>query len=41
MICVGEGEIPMLELVDRMKEGEPYYDVRGIWFKNNGKNALK
>ncbi|VAX20832.1 hypothetical protein MNBD_NITROSPINAE02-1445 [hydrothermal vent metagenome] len=33
-ICVGEGERPMLTLVNAMAEGKPYEDTPGLWFKN-------
>ena len=35
-ICVGEGEEAMLELVNRLEEGEDYKDVKNFWFKNDG-----
>mgnify|MGYP001576261117 CR=1 FL=1 len=34
MVCVGEGESSLVELAKRIKEGENYYDIRGIWFKD-------
>ena len=34
MICIGEGEKAMLELVTKMQAGQAYHDVRGMWFKN-------
>jgi anaerobic magnesium-protoporphyrin IX monomethyl ester cyclase len=34
MVCVGEGEISVAELVRRMAAGEAYEDVPGIWVKN-------
>jgi len=38
MVCVGEGEDSLLELVERLDEGKDYYDVRNFWFrKPNGK----
>jgi radical SAM superfamily enzyme YgiQ (UPF0313 family) len=33
MVCVGEGEHPFLELVNRLEAGEDHYDVRNWWFK--------
>ncbi|MCK4994208.1 MAG: B12-binding domain-containing radical SAM protein [Candidatus Omnitrophica bacterium] len=37
MICVGEGEYPMLELVNSMAKGEIDYSIKNIWFKKNGR----
>lgn len=37
MICVGEGEYPMLELVNSMEEGQIDYRIKNIWFKKNGR----
>jgi anaerobic magnesium-protoporphyrin IX monomethyl ester cyclase len=34
MVCVGEGEISVPELVRRMAAGEAYQNVPGIWVKN-------
>jgi Fe-S oxidoreductase len=36
MVCVGEGEYPLLELVESMKKGAIDYSIRNIWFKRNG-----
>ena len=33
MVCVGEGEKALVELLNRMKGGQ-YYHVHGIWFKH-------
>lgn len=35
MVCLGEGEESVLELVRKMKDGQNYHDVQNIWFKNN------
>jgi radical SAM superfamily enzyme YgiQ (UPF0313 family) len=32
-ICRGEGEGAIVELLDRMRDGRDYYDVRNFWFK--------
>jgi radical SAM superfamily enzyme YgiQ (UPF0313 family) len=37
MVCVGEGEEALVELVTKMENGQDYYDVPGMWFKENGK----
>ncbi len=36
MICRGEGEDAILELVGRMSAGQTYSDVRSIWVKEGG-----
>lgn len=37
MVCLGEGENPFGELLEKMKNGSPYTDTRGIWFNIDGK----
>lgn len=37
MVCVGEGEYPMLELVKSMEKGRMDYSIKNIWFKDNGR----
>ena len=37
MVCVGEGEYPLLELVETMERGETNHSIGSIWFKENGK----
>ncbi len=32
-ICIGEGEYPMLEMVDAMAAGESIDDIRNLWIK--------
>ena len=39
-VCVGEGEYPILELMDRMSEGKDYYDILSFYF-NTGKKIIK
>ncbi len=36
MVCVGEGEYPMLELADSMQKGRIDTSIRNIWFKKDG-----
>jgi len=36
MICIGEGEEALLELLDSMQNGKLNYSIRNIWFKKNG-----
>lgn len=43
MVCTGEGEIALLELVRRMEVGEDLRTIPGIWVKQDGeihRNAL-
>ncbi|MBU1996948.1 MAG: B12-binding domain-containing radical SAM protein, partial [Candidatus Omnitrophica bacterium] len=44
MVCIGEGEYPLLELVNSMAEGRIDFSIKNIWFKNDGqiiKNDLR
>lgn len=36
MACIGEGEIALLELCNRMERGEDYTDVPTLWIKKDG-----
>jgi len=36
MVCIGEGELAMLELVTRMERGEDYTTVPTMWVKKDG-----
>ncbi len=36
MVCVGEGEYPMLELADSMEKGRLDTSIKNIWFKKDG-----
>ncbi|MCL4464547.1 MAG: B12-binding domain-containing radical SAM protein [Chloroflexi bacterium] len=36
MLCIGEGEVPMVELCDRLQTGRPYDDIPGLWVKRDG-----
>lgn len=43
MLCVGEGEHPLVELCYRMCRGDDYTDVPNLWVKRNGtvfRNAI-
>lgn len=33
MICIGEGEYPLVDLCRRMKNGKDYSDVPGLWIR--------
>lgn len=37
MVCVGEGEHPLLELLDGLKDKNIDYSIRNIWFKESGR----
>lgn len=37
MVCVGEGEEPLLELLQSLKDTHKDYTIRNIWFKKDGK----
>jgi radical SAM superfamily enzyme YgiQ (UPF0313 family) len=36
IVCIGEGEEGMLELLNRMENGTDYLDTPGFYFKSNG-----
>lgn len=36
-VCVGEGEYPLLELCQKMRDGEDTTNIPNIWAKNNDK----
>jgi len=35
-ICRGEGEYPMVELVEALSQGRPSHEIQNIWVKENG-----
>ena len=37
IVCVGEGEYPMLELAESLDKGRLDYKIRNLWFKKDGK----
>ncbi|TRZ52592.1 MAG: radical SAM protein [Dehalococcoidia bacterium] len=37
MICIGEGEEPLVELCEKMYRGEDYTAVQNLWVKKDGK----
>ena len=44
MICIGEGEYPMLELAERISSSRDYSDVQSLWIRRDGqifKNELR
>jgi len=40
IVCVGEGEYPLLELLDSLKKGKPDTSIKNLWFKK-GKKIVK
>ncbi|MBI5407864.1 MAG: B12-binding domain-containing radical SAM protein [Nitrospirae bacterium] len=36
VVCVGEGEYPFLELLERTANGESIYDIKNLWHRRNG-----
>jgi len=36
-VCVGEGEKPLLELLQAIKQGEKEFNIPNIWYKKKGK----
>ena len=36
IICIGEGEGALLDLVDSMQDGKVNYKIDNLWFKNDG-----
>ena len=36
MICIGEGEFPLLELAQRLSLSEDYSDIQNLWIRKNG-----
>jgi anaerobic magnesium-protoporphyrin IX monomethyl ester cyclase len=44
VVCVGEGEYPLLELVSAVCEGRDFSDIANLWVRRNGevvRNALR
>ncbi|MFH1415712.1 MAG: radical SAM protein [Elusimicrobiota bacterium] len=35
IVCTGEGEYPMLELADKVKEGKPISGIKNLWIKKD------
>ncbi len=40
MICIGEGEEALLELCERIRKGQDYYDINNLWIKK-GNEIIK
>ena len=41
MVCIGEGEGPLVDLCQRMKEGRDYKDIMNLWIKGNNGEIVK
>lgn len=42
IVCVGEGENPLLELIQKINQGKDVTDIRSLWFKDpDSGNILK
>jgi radical SAM superfamily enzyme YgiQ (UPF0313 family) len=44
MVCIGEGEEALAELMHNMSEGNPYHNIKNLWVRKNGKilrNSLR
>jgi anaerobic magnesium-protoporphyrin IX monomethyl ester cyclase len=37
IVCRGQGEIPMAEILNRIDRGEPLREIENLWIKRNGK----
>ena len=35
--CIGEGEVPLVELANRIEKGQDYSDIPSLWVKKDGK----
>lgn len=33
--CKGEGELPLLRMFERLRQGRDFRDIRGLWYKND------
>ncbi len=40
-LIIGEGEYPLLEVVDRMEAGEPWHDVQSVWARDPNGELVK
>ncbi len=40
-LIIGEGEYPLLELVDRLEAGEPWHDVPSLWTQGADGEAIR
>jgi radical SAM superfamily enzyme YgiQ (UPF0313 family) len=40
-VCIGEGEYPLLEMVDSLASGKINQAIKNIWFKTGGKEIIR
>lgn len=40
MVCIGEGEEALLEIIEKMENGDPFESVKGTWCRN-GERIIK
>lgn len=40
-ICIGEGEYPLLELADNLRDGKPVETIRGLWVRTTDGRIVK
>jgi len=40
MVCIGEAEIPMLELMQRLMDGKDFHGIDGIWARGDRRPAV-
>lgn len=44
IVCIGEGEYPLRDLVERLERDQDYVDVENLWIRRNGeivRNAMR
>lgn len=41
MVCIGEGEYPLFEILDAMQKGESWDNVRSVWVKKKDGEIVK
>jgi radical SAM superfamily enzyme YgiQ (UPF0313 family) len=41
MVCIGEGEYTIVEILDRLERGKKLNGVKGLWFKDQTGNIIK
>ena len=41
MICIGDGEVPLIELLNRLSEGRSYDEIKGLWVKGRNDHVTR
>lgn len=41
MLCIGEGDYPMLELLQKLEGNEDYSNIKNLWVKDAGGKVIK